>query len=132
MTQDESHLRMLSIFHYVLAAPAALFASLFLMHFFFGVAILGGLLDSSGKDAPPPFLGAFMMAIGGAVVMMGWAFAGCLVFAGRSLASRKRYTVCLVIAGLECVFCNPLGTVLGVFTIVVLMRPTVKQLFGAT
>ncbi len=130
MTQDESHLRLLSIFHYVLAAPAALFSSLFLMHFFFGVAILGGLFNSAGKDAPPPALGALFMAIGGGVVLIGWAFAGCLVFAGRSLASRKRYTFCLIVSGLECVLCNPLGTVLGVFSIVILMRPSVRGLFG--
>jgi hypothetical protein len=35
----------------------------------------------------------------------------------------------LAIAGIECIFI-PFGTVLGVFTIIVLMRPTVKELFG--
>jgi hypothetical protein len=29
-----------------------------------------------------------------------------------------------------CLVCNPLGTVLGAFTVVVLMRPSVKELFG--
>jgi hypothetical protein len=130
VTQDESHVRLLSIFHYILAAPAALFSSLFLMHFFLGAAMLGGLFNSTGKDAPPPAVGILFMAIGGAIVLIGWAFAGCLVAAGWSLASRKRYTFCLVVAGLECVLCNPLGTVLGVFSIVVLLRPSVKALFG--
>jgi hypothetical protein len=51
--------------------------------------------------------------------------------AGRSLARRKRYLFCLIVAGTMCVMCNPLGTVLGVFTIVVLLRPSVKELFGA-
>ena len=32
-------------------------------------------------------------------------------------------------AGLQCIFPS-LGTVLGVFTIIVLVRPSVKQLFG--
>jgi hypothetical protein len=33
-----------------------------------------------------------------------------------------------VMAGVECIFA-PFGTVLGVFTIIVLMRESVKQLF---
>ena len=32
-------------------------------------------------------------------------------------------------AGIECMF-TPFGTVLGVFTIIVLMRPEVKTMFG--
>jgi hypothetical protein len=36
---------------------------------------------------------------------------------------------CLVMGGVECLF-MPFGTVLGVFTIIVLMREPVKQLFG--
>ena len=36
---------------------------------------------------------------------------------------------CLVVAAVECIF-MPFGTVLGVFTIIVLMRPGVKERFG--
>jgi hypothetical protein len=52
----------------------------------------------------------------------------CVFLAGRNLAQQRRYTFCLVIAGLLCIFI-PFGTVLGVFTIVVLVRPSVKALF---
>ncbi len=38
------------------------------------------------------------------------------------------YTYCLVVAALECLF-MPFGTILGVFTIVVLMRHPLKALF---
>jgi hypothetical protein len=38
------------------------------------------------------------------------------------------YIFCLVIAAVECIF-MPFGTVLGVFTIIVLQRPTVKAMF---
>lgn len=37
---------------------------------------------------------------------------------------------CLVMAGIECMF-MPFGTVLGVFTIIVLMRESVQKLFAA-
>jgi hypothetical protein len=37
---------------------------------------------------------------------------------------------CLVMAGIQCIF-MPFGTVLGVFTIIVLMRNSVKEAFTA-
>ncbi len=40
----------------------------------------------------------------------------------------RRRLFCLVVAGVECAF-MPFGTVLGVFTIAVLMRESVKELF---
>jgi len=58
----------------------------------------------------------------------GWIFAVIIFLTGRFLAKRKRYMFCLVIACVECLF-MPFGTVLGVFTIIVLMRPSVKELF---
>lgn len=134
MSHDESQLRLLAIFHYVLAGVSALFASLFLMHFFWGIAVLFELpfLGPPGKDDPPRALGIVLMLVGGGAVLVGWSFAAALVVAGRSLSSGKRYLFCLIVAGLMCVLCNPLGTVLGVFTIIVLMRPSVKERFGAS
>lgn len=52
-----------------------------------------------------------------------------MILAGRALAQRRRYTFCLVIAGVACMF-MPFGTVLGVFTIIVLLRDSVKELFA--
>jgi hypothetical protein len=51
-----------------------------------------------------------------------------LILAGRFLAQRVYYTFCFVVAALECIFV-PFGTILGVFTIVVLQRSTVKEMF---
>jgi hypothetical protein len=58
-----------------------------------------------------------------------WTFAAAVVIAGQKLAARTSYTYCLVVAAIECMF-TPFGTVLGVLTIIVLMRPSVKKLFG--
>lgn len=134
MNQDESHLRLLAIFHYVLAAGSAVFSSVFLFHFVWGLSILQGkrIFDSASNAAtqPPPAVAIMMMLMGGGAIALGWAFAACLVVAGRSLAAKKRHMFCMVIAGFACVLCNPLGTVLGVFTIMTLQRPSVKELFG--
>ena len=50
-------------------------------------------------------------------------------FTGYSLSMRKNYVFCFVIACLTCLK-MPLGTILGVFTILVLNRPTVKEMFN--
>ena len=133
MNQDESHLGLLSLLHYVLAGLCALFSSFFLIHIAWGISIWrgGSFLSSPTHGGPPVPFGIMMTFMGGAAVLSGWIFAVCLVVAGRSLAARKRYTFCLVVAGVACVLCNPLGMLLGVFTFVVLLRPSVKELFGA-
>jgi hypothetical protein len=66
--------------------------------------------------------------IGGGLILAGWTMSFCIFLAGRFLRSRRHYMFCLVIAAIMCMM-MPFGTVLGVFTIIVLMRPSVKSLF---
>ncbi len=75
------------------------------------------------------FFGWLFIVVGAMAISLGWTLALLVLIAGRQLAARRRYTYCLVVAGLECLF-MPFGTVLGVFTILVLARPSVKALFG--
>ena len=58
-----------------------------------------------------------------------WTLAVLLFLTGRNIDRRRHHTFCLVVACVECLFL-PLGTVLGIFTIAVLLRPSVKGLFG--
>ena len=129
--QDTDHLRLLSIFHYVVAGFLALFSMFPFLHLAMGIAMVTGAFDKVGNGNPPPaFLGWILIAFAACAILCGMALAVCVAIAGRRLADCRGYTYCLVVAGIECIF-MPLGTVLGVFTIVVLMRPTVKQLFCA-
>ena len=127
MNQDLEHLKLLAIFHYVAAGMAALFACIPFIHFFMGLAFATGAFAETGTEARP--VGLVIMAIAGFVILAGWTFAALVAVAGRSLQKRQRYTFCLVMAGVECIF-MPVGTVLGVFTIIVLVRDSVKELFG--
>jgi hypothetical protein len=63
-------------------------------------------------------------------MLVGWTLAACMIATGRKLTRRASRTFCLVIAGLECAL-MPLGTILGIFTIVVLTKDSVKQIFAA-
>jgi hypothetical protein len=126
---DNEHLRLLSIFHYVFGGISALFACIPIIHFMIGVVfILAPHLFGHGKDQPPAFLGWLFVILASVIMVIGWSIAALVLLAGRSIARRKRYTYCFVIACLECLS-MPFGTVLGIFTILVLNRPAVKAMF---
>ena len=130
-SEDEEQLKLLSIFHYVVGGLSGLFALFPVIYMVMGLLIVYAPEQMMGKqhgDAPPEFFGWFIFGIGCVATLFGVALATCIVIAGRSLARRTRYTYCLVVAGVECMF-MPFGTVLGVFTLIVLMRESVKELF---
>jgi hypothetical protein len=127
MNQDLDQLRLLSIFHFVVGGMAALLSCIPFIHFFLGLAMTAGWLED--VDPAGQVFGVFFMVFAGLVILTGWAFAACVINAGRFLGARKRYMFCLVMAAVECIF-MPFGTVLGVLTIIVLNRPSVKRLFG--
>jgi hypothetical protein len=128
--QDAEHLRLLSIFHYIDAGLAALGACVSIFFLVFGILLLThpGVFSSKG-EAPPAIIGSFCVLIGGVLLVKGCAVAVAMFLAGRALAQRRRYWFCFVIAVLNCMF-PPVGTALGVFTIIVLVRPSVKAAFG--
>jgi len=133
MKQDEEHLRLLSIFHYVVAGLAALFALFPIFHLIFGIFMILApqKFGGHGQEQPPlALMGWFFVIFASMFITLGWTVAALILTTGRFLARRRHYTFCLVMAGMECLF-MPFGTVLGVFTILVLVRESVKQLFGA-
>lgn len=131
MNQDEEHLKLLSIFHYVVAGFAAFFALFPAIYIILGLCLMfvPTQFTETGHQPPPPtFLGLVFIIVGGVMMAFGLAFAGAIFAAGRFLARRKHHTFCMVVACIECLF-MPFGTVLGIFSIVILMREPVKQLF---
>ena len=133
--EDASHLRLLSIFHYVVAGLTALFSLFPLIHVGIGIAALSGAMpiESNGGAASPDetrLFGWLFIVIGSVLILCGLTLAGFMAYAGRCLARQRRHTLCLVVAALSCM-CMPLGTVLGVFTLIVLLRPAVKAAFDA-
>jgi len=133
MNNDLEHLRLLAIGHYVFSAIMALFACLPLIHVTIGLILLlnpQALSHHGQEEFPAKIVGVMFAVMGSIFVLIGWSFAACMFVAGRSISARKRYTFCFVVAALSCAF-FPFGTVLGVFTIMVLSRPSVKEIFQA-
>jgi len=131
MNRDEEHLQLLAIFHYVVAGLGALFCFFPLLY-----SVLGGFLlyaanhPGTGNQEPPPaVLGWVFIVLGALLFLAGVTMAICILIAGRSLALRKNYSFAMVIACIECLFI-PFGTILGVFTIVVLSRESARELFS--
>ena len=125
--QDAEHLRLLSIFHKVLACIVAFFGCFPLIHV--GVGVLALFAGTSSPDgAPGIVVGLFFILIGGCFVLAGWTMAGLLFYAGRCIEQRRRPTLCIVVAAISCAF-MPLGTILGVFTLILLNKPSVRSLF---
>jgi predicted membrane channel-forming protein YqfA (hemolysin III family) len=131
MNQDKEHMRLLAIFHYVVAGLAALFSFFPLLY-----STIGGFMlyvahhpGPTNQEPPPAIVGWIFVALGALFFFAGLAMAICILMAGRSLARQRRYLFAFVIACLECFFI-PFGTILGVFTIIVLSRESVKTLFS--
>jgi hypothetical protein len=131
MTQDEDHLRLLSIFHYVVGGMAALFSLFPIFHIVMGLFLILAPEKFGAKGDPPPaFIGWFFVVFAACFILAGWIFATLVILTGRFLARRKFYTFCFVMAAVESLF-MPFGTVLAVFTLVVLLREPVKRMFEA-
>ena len=110
----------LSYYHSVLAAIFALVGSLALLSLW---------------DTLPSVSLASATSVGAIVPLLFAAIAGLLLaasvflfFAGRFIRRRTHYRFCVFAAGLSCIFV-PLGTVLGIYALIVLSRSTVKDYF---
>lgn len=128
--RDEEHLRLLGIFHYIAGAIMLLGSCIFLIHIFIGVMALVAPDQMAEMDGnvPPAWFGWLFIGIGGFFLLSGWALGVCTLLAGRFMRKRTHYTFCVAIGALECLF-MPIGTVLGVFSLIVLLRPSVKAVF---
>jgi hypothetical protein len=128
MNQDLQYLRTLSIFYYVVGGLVALFSCFALIYLIVGVVFVAAPPPSGGGAPPPPELGWFFIILSSLAILVGWSWAAAIMVAGWFLGRCKHYMYCLVL-GCSTLLFQPLGTILGVFTIILLIRPTVKELF---
>ena len=134
MENDLEQIKLLSIFHYVVAGITGLIACFPIMHLVVGISILTGTgfygQAMSEEQLPFPFslFGLLFTILPAVMILGGWGLAVCLILAGRNLKIKTNRTFCMVIAGISCAFV-PFGTVLGVFTLIVLSRASSKELF---
>lgn len=129
MNQDVENLNLLSIFYYVFAAVTALGALFPLIHLVVGLLMMFGGVAFPEAKGLPIFFGGFFVFIAIIIMVTSAIIAVLMYFAGRSLKRHENYTFCLIVAAVSCTM-FPLGTALGVCTILLLMKDPVKELFG--
>ncbi|NJC87812.1 MAG: hypothetical protein FIB02_04660 [Desulfuromonas sp.] len=129
--EDLRNLDLLSMFHYIVGGLTALFSCMPFIHVFIGVAMVTGKFAENSNNSGPPeaWFGWLFIVIGALCILLGWSLAACMIIAGRKLKARKGMTFCMIVAGIECMMI-PFGTVLGVFTLIVLNKESVKGLFA--
>jgi hypothetical protein len=134
---DRDRLKILEIAYYIAGGMTIVGVSFLLLHF--TICLVFGLnpqffnnpaMNSHHQTPPPPGLFLGLAGIIGAIILMGWVFGALQIYVGRCLRARRNHLLILVIAGLECIFI-PWGTALGVFTIMVMNRLSVRALFPA-
>ncbi len=127
--QQKGYLDLLAIGHYVVGGLAGLVSCFALIYL-----VLGGFMMANPRafkpDEPPAFVGCIVFGIGAAILLAGWAYSALTIYAGRCLARRRKYSLALVMAVISCLF-TPFGTLVGIFTIILLLQPEVKALFEA-
>ena len=129
---DQDHLRMLAIFQYIYAGFTGLGALFTLLYAGMGTFIVFGGLDdvNQGGGAPPQAVGWMFMGLGVVGTALILLITALTIVVAMSLQNGKRRTLIFVVSIIQCLNV-PIGTVLGVFTILALNRPAIKAFFDS-
>jgi len=133
---NEEHLRLLAIGYWVAGGMAALFSLFGLFYVGMGAMFATAFAKIPAASAPPnqpppAFVSWIFVGIGLTIFLVAATFAAMRCWTAVCLKRRTARTFCLVVAALTCLD-FPYGTTLGVFTFIVLGRPSVIPLFGAS
>jgi hypothetical protein len=127
---DNEHLKMLSLAYMVYAGIHAFFSMIGLFYMAIGFIISIALAHGGGPNHPPFFIGFFFAGFGLAIFLLMILLAVFKFYAGLCLRRRRSRIFCLFVAAISCI-AIPYGTVLGVLTFIVLLRPSVAVSFDA-
>jgi hypothetical protein len=131
---DADHLALLAIFHFIFAGFALIGLGFLFIHYLFMHAIFTNPDMWHGPNAPPReqfehFFGIFKwFYLGMGTIMIAGGVTNLL--SGLFIQRRVHRTFSIVIAALNCLQI-PFGTVLGIFTLVVLLRESVWEVYAA-
>jgi hypothetical protein len=128
--KDDEHLSLLAVFHFIVGGLSLLFIGFGVMHFFVMEQIFSSPDIWRGRGgvvhAPPVqiihMFAWFYVAMGMICLLTGIAN----VLSGLFLRRKKNRTFSIVVGGINCLQV-PFGTVLGIFTLLVLLRESVRQ-----
>ena len=128
--RDAEHLKLLSIFHFILAGLGLFGIGFLALHFtFMRTIFMNPETWKNEKSGPPPeiFLKLMMWgyAFGVVVILIGGVIN---LLSGLFIRQRRHRMFSIIIGGLNCLHV-PFGTLLGVFTILILSRDSVRKIY---
>lgn len=133
--RDAQHLKTLAILHFVLGGMGVCGLGFIVVHFFMMQMLMNSPPGSSSgtpRSSPPPE--EFMLIMQGIYVVgavLGVLFIVLNILSGLYMLKWRRRTFSMVVSAMNCLQ-MPLGTALGVFTIIVLMRDSVRLKYATT
>lgn len=130
--RDRDQLKLLAIFHFVFAGLGFLGMGFLCLHYLIMHTVFSNPEMWKQQQHPPFSPQEFMSVFVWFYLFMGVFLVTGIVLnalSGFFLLHKKNRTFSLIVAGLDCLQI-PFGTALGVFTIVVLSRPTVSLLYN--
>jgi hypothetical protein len=128
---DEEQLRLLVLAHYITGGLCILFASMFIFHFIMLTVMAGNpqfFPPPPGGQPPPIALFRVVGVVIGVFILLGWSFGALTIFVGRCIKKRVKRNLAMVVACLNLLFL-PVGTLLGVASLMVLTRSSVKRAY---
>ena len=123
---DIEHLRLLSIFHYVIGGLKCLGFCAGGMYACFGFML--AMIPHKIGEPSPIFFGAFFALLGLLIGLVSLTLGILTIISGRLMRKRRCRIFSIVIGAINCMSL-PFGTVLGIFTLIVLMRDSVRRLY---
>lgn len=128
--KEREDLNLLAVFHYVVGGIGFLLACLPLLHLAIGLAMIAGPGIATRNSHPAPaVLGYLFAGLAAFFIVIGWAAAIGTIISGRFIAQRKHRMFSFVMGAILCLF-MPIGTLLGVFTLILLNKESVKGLYS--
>ena len=126
--RDGDHLKILSICWYIWSSLVLLMSCGAIIYLVIGIVFLVSPPPTHAGDPPPELFGGIFTGVGACGMLLGWTVAALGFITAGALRKRRKRGLCFTTAVISCLNV-PMGTVLGVFTLVVLSRPSVKASF---
>lgn len=128
---NQENLRTLVILHRVYGGITALLSCCVAGYVTFVLGLVGIAVtqDPHGGPAPPPVAVGAVVVIWGVVILFVFALSIVNFLCANWLRDRRNWTGVVVVSAFNCLH-MPLGTALGVFTLIVVNRPNVRAQFS--
>lgn len=128
--QDRDQLHILTILHYIFAALGVFGLCFLALHYVAFAAFLEvpQIQDDLAEQQFPFEIFDRLPLLYGFFAILGMLHIVLNIVAGLGIHRRRWRTFCIVVAAINCMQ-MPLGTGLGIFTIIVMLRPSVRDRF---